>query len=196
MILKDSGGEDFEIAPAGVYQAVCYQVIDMGIKENKTFNNHQRKLRVAWELIGAVMKDGRPYSISSLYTASLSRKANLRRDLEAWRGRAFTEQELAGFSPKGLLGVGCQINVIHNESGGNTYANIGSIMPLPKGTEAPATQNEKIYFSWDETRDEYDKLPDWVKEKAMGIDPELHQPESDFNQAVQEAAIHLSLIHI
>jgi len=158
VILKDSGGGDFETVPEGVYQAVCYQVIDMGIKENKAYNSHQRKLRVAWELQGSNMSDGRPHSVSSLYTASLSSKANLRRDLEAWRGRAFTDQELEGFSPKGLLGKGCQINVIHNESGGKTYANIGSIMPLPKGTEVPATANDQIYFSWDETRHEYDNV--------------------------------------
>lgn len=193
MQLKDNGGSDFAIAPAGVHMAVCYQVIDLGIRHNATYNNYQRKLRIAWELVNEKMDDGRPFSVSATYTASLSSKANLRRDLEAWRGRAFTDDELAGFSPKGMIAAPCQVSVVHNESGGTTYANVNSIMPLPKGMEKPIPVNDTLYFSWDDTRDQYSALPDWIREKAMGEDPAIHmapqaqQPAQDFNTAMDSA---------
>src|SRR3990167_2490369 len=61
-------------------------------------------------------------------------KANLRKHLEAWRGKKFTKEELDGFDVEKLLGVNCQLQVIHNLSdNGGTFANVQAIVPLGKG---------------------------------------------------------------
>ena len=71
----------------------------------------------------------------SRYTLSLHENAALRRDLQSWRGRAFTETELAGFDLKTVLGVPCMITLVHSPDG--KYANIQAVAGLPKGMEAP-----------------------------------------------------------
>jgi hypothetical protein len=70
----------------------------------------------------------------------LHEKASLRRDLESWRGRAFTDKELEGFDLENLLLKGCLINVIHEQRGGATFANVAGVMRLPKEMTAPRLQ--------------------------------------------------------
>ena len=130
-----SAGESrtFTPAPQGLHQAVCVDVIDMGVLEvtygGKT--KKQRKIRLAWQ-IDEDMDDGKPFLVQKRYTASLHEKATLRKELESWRGKPFTDDELAAFDMERLLGVNCQLNIQHTVKGGETYANVVSIVPLGK----------------------------------------------------------------
>ena len=95
-----------------------------------------------------MMQDGRPFSISKEYTASIGEKANLRKDLEAWRGRPFSSEELRNFSLENVLGAPCLLGVVHKPSkdGAKVYANVGSIMALPKGMPSPELVNPAVKF--------------------------------------------------
>lgn len=126
-----TGGE-YQAAPAGVHQAVCCDVVDLGMVETEWQGTKKtaHKVRVIWQ-IDARMDDGRPFTVSSRYTASLHEKARLRADLQSWRGRAFTADELAAFDLEKLIGAGCLLNVVHTARNGRTYADIVAIMPLP-----------------------------------------------------------------
>lgn len=130
----EEGGKDFQPAPQGVHQAVCVDVIDLGILEvtwaGQTKKQH--KILISWQL-DENRDDGKPFLVSKRYTLSLNEKANLRKDLESWRGRKFTLEEEAGFDVETILGVNCLLNVQHNEKAEKTYANVVSIMPLVKG---------------------------------------------------------------
>jgi hypothetical protein len=147
---KDEGG-DFEIAPAGSHLAVCYRVIDLGTQQSSYQGEITlyRKLLIMWELPDERMSDGRPFIISSQYTWSMSERANLRKDLEAWRGRGFTEEDFETFDTENLLGVPCLLNVVHRpaKDGSRVYANIGGIGPLPRGMKwEGTTKNEMVHF--------------------------------------------------
>lgn len=124
----------FVPAPEGVHQAVCVDVIDKGLVEEtwegKTAKRH--KILISWQIAEA-RDDGKPYLVSKRYTLSIREKANLRKDLESWRGRAFTPAEEAQFDVESILGANCLLNIQHRESKGKTYANVVSIMPLVKG---------------------------------------------------------------
>ena len=61
------------------------------------------------------LADGKPFLISRRYSLSLHEKSSLRRDLESWRGRAFTQEELRGFDLEVLIGVGCLVSVVHEQ---------------------------------------------------------------------------------
>lgn len=152
LTLRDNGS-NFELAPEGSFPAVCYRIIDLGTQPN-TFEGkttYKHKVIIAWELHGDErMTDGRPFSVSKKYTASLSSKATLRKHLAAWRGRDFNGEELAGFQLKTLLGKACFLQVQHDEKGDRTYANIGSIMKLPKGVPAPEPENDIQFFEIDD----------------------------------------------
>ena len=112
---KSSGGGDFDIAPAGNHVAICYGVVDLGEHEQEWQGkvSLKHRVRISWELCDELMSDGRPFSISKEYTLSLNEKATLRHDLESWRGRPFTDAELAGFDIFVLLGKPCMVNVVH-----------------------------------------------------------------------------------
>lgn len=127
-------GGTFTPAPEGVHQAVCVDVVDLGMKEStwegKTKQLH--KIAISWQ-ISELRDDGKPFLVSKWYTLSIGEKANLRKDLQSWRGRAFTPAEEAQFDVETIIGANCLLNIQHKESNGKTYANVISVMPLLKG---------------------------------------------------------------
>lgn len=117
----------FTPAPEGLHQAVCVDVHDLGMV--KTAWGDKAKVLLIWQL-DALDETGRRFQIRQQYTLSLSEKANLRRDLECWRGRKFTDEELQGFDLEKLLGANCQLQVVHNLSDeGRVFANVQAIVP-------------------------------------------------------------------
>ncbi len=143
IIAKASGG-NFVPCPEGAHAAICVDVVDLGMLKVSFGGKDkvQHKIRVVWQ-IGEVMADNKPYIAQKRYTLSLHEKAALRKDLESWRGRAFTEAELNGFDVETILGIACLINVMHAKRDGETYANVTAVMRLPKGMEAP-TQRDYV----------------------------------------------------
>jgi hypothetical protein len=96
-----------------------------------------------------------------MYTASLFEKANLRKHLESWRGRKFTDDELKEFELENLIEANCQIQVIHNiGNNGIVYANVQAIVPLAKGMT-------KMRIS-----------PDFVRKKDRKHEGPTRDPES------------------
>jgi len=141
MLVAQTSG-DYELAPVGVYRAVCTRLLNLGIQETNYGDKHQ--IHLAFE-IDENMDDGRPFLMMQNYTVSLNPKARLRKDLEAWRGRAFTAEELGGFDLKTVLGKPLQISVVHSEDG--KYANIGAMMPLGRGQQALAASGDLLYIN-------------------------------------------------
>lgn len=95
----------------GLYESVCIGVWDVGTQMTKgKFAGLVHQCVFLWELPGGL-------TVSKKYTASLSDKANLRKDLQAWRGRRFTDEELRGFSLRGVVGARCQLQVTNNDDG-------------------------------------------------------------------------------
>ena len=142
-IAKDSGGGDFKRVPPGAYIGRCYSVIDLGtqLTSGQYGEKMQHKIRIAWELFGddengnplTVDIDGvdMPMTISKSYTVSLHEKAALRKDLAAWRGKDFTEEEARGFDVSKLIGAYCMVNATSSETNGKTYTNVAGLTPLP-----------------------------------------------------------------
>jgi len=189
----NGGGGDFEQCPAGSFAARCYQIIDLGHQtfEWKGEAKVAPKVRITWEL-NEMMSDGRPFSISREYTASIGDKANLRKDLESWRGRAFSSDELRNFSLENVLGAPCLLGVVHKPSkdGSKTYANVGSIMALPKGMACPELVNPAVKFdigTFDHTV--FDSLSSYVQKKIL-MSKELEEngiPQSSQDEPVIES---------
>ena len=163
-IAADSGGGNFKRVPSGVHIGRCYSLIDLGTQtSNGQFGEkHQHRIRVAWELFGeeddgtplTVDVDGTmmPMTISKSYTVSLHEKASLRKDLAAWRGRDFTDEEARGFDVRKLVGAYCMVNVTTSETNGKTYSNVAGLTPLPSALKQakPDPVHKNVIFDLDE----------------------------------------------
>ena len=173
-IYATNESKTFEPVPAGNHIARCISMIDIG-QVVERFNNEDKiihKVRIGWELPEEkkVFKEGepeKPYTVSKEFSLSMHEKANLRKFLESWRGKGFSEEETKQFDITKLLGIPCMLSVIHKTSKqGRTYSDISAISTLPKGTKCPAQINESFEFNflpWDQ--DKFDSLPDWLKDK-------------------------------
>ena len=136
LTVSENAGREIPILPEGSYVAVCNMLVDLGLQYNKTYGNSSRKVLIGWELPEELIEIGGepvPRTINQRYTASLNEKSVLRRDLAAWRGRDFTPAELSEFNLRNIVGAPCLLQVIHREYNGRKYANMASIMTLPKG---------------------------------------------------------------
>jgi len=123
--MKIGNESKFVPVPEGLFEAVCVDVVDLGMVTGQFGEKH--KLKIVWE-VAAKMVDGRPFTIQQRYTVSLSPKANLYKALKSWRGTDFTKEELKSFEMDSVIGAPCQIIVEHNENDGNTYANVSAIL--------------------------------------------------------------------
>lgn len=162
MLVAETSGS-YELAPVGVYSAVCVRLINMGMQETSYGLKHQ--VHLAFE-IDEKMEDGRPFLMMQNYTMSLNEKARLRIDLQAWRGRAFSAEELKGFDLKTVLGKPLQVSVVHSADG--QYANIGSMMPLGRGMMPLAPSGGLIYInSLPEDNAGFELLSEKMKERVQ-----------------------------
>ena len=134
LTISNQGNADLPKLAKGVYHGTCFRIVDLGesIQEYKGEKNKRKRVHISFEITEAVdpsdnavdMDDGRPFAVSKTYTASLFENAALRIDLQAWRGKSFTEEELNGFDIGKLLGCTARIEVGHTEpsdkgAGGN-----------------------------------------------------------------------------
>ena len=191
IIAKDTTGEKFPklaLPEAGTTQAVCCAVWDLGIQKTTYMGEDklQHKIIIAWEIVEKINAPeseyhGKPYMLNKKYTLSLGEKANLRKDLESWRGRPFTSEELEnGFDTEQLYGINCYIGIKHEADRNDpskVYANVTAILPPPKGYEKITPLR---------TREE--PPPKWVLEKMeQAVKPAIEEPNQfDFEPAMPE----------
>lgn len=137
---KESG--KFVLAPSGMFQAVCCEVLDLGYSE-KTYKGDDgveqkrnvKEIQYVFQLNKVDDATGKRYEVRSRpLNLNLSDRATLRDFIRQWRGHDLTDAEKL---PPGVdvdfTGKNAMLNVIHNKVGDKTYANIASITPLMEG---------------------------------------------------------------
>lgn len=180
---KSQTNSNYTPAPTGSHIARCFRMVDIGTHQ-KTYDGKTRDVRMVrldFELPEEVHvfreeKGPEPHSIGEYFTFSMNEKAKLRILLEQWRGKKFTDQEADKFDISVLIGKTCYMNVIHNEGDGRVYANIASLMPVPKSAQphVPAPVNPVVSFSIDDLLADpqtylrtYLSLPEFIRKKIQ-----------------------------
>lgn len=163
LTVSEPESSGFTPCPAGTYPARCVLIADLGSQQSEYQGEikHAYKLLVQFEITDPETRrdDGKPFTISKRFTASLHEKAGLRKTLESWRGRPFTSEELRGFSLVNVLGKPCLLSVVQETKGDRTYSNIASIMGLPKGMTCPEPVTTPTSFDLSK--------PDWETFDAL-----------------------------
>jgi hypothetical protein len=198
--VEDKGG-DFERCPSGMHLARCYRIIDLGTQKSEYMGQvkYLHKVMLGWEIHGSndageplKMKDGRPFAIFKNYTLSWSEKANLRLDLQSWRGKQFSQDELRRFDLKTILGVWCMLNIIDRVgTDGKTYTNVNGITPVPSvikqsGLPAPVNKNE-LFNIGDPDMAMFDTFSENLKKK-ISSSPEWQRRNAPQTNAPAPAA--------
>lgn len=170
LIVNSSPASSIAPIAEGTHLGVCCMLIDLGVQFNEAFKNSSRKVLIGWEIPDETidLEDGtHNRTITKTYTASLNDKSNLRADLAAWRGRDFTPAELKEFDLHNIVGTSCLLNVIHKDGrDGKIYANIQSIMALPKGMARGKLSEPATVFDLDaDPLDMIDRLPKWIGDR-------------------------------
>jgi hypothetical protein len=116
--------------------SVCVDVIDLGVQDTPWGKRHQ--VKIVWET-DQKKENGYPLNVSKTYNLSLHPESNLRKDLQAWRGRDFSEEELSGpFAVESMKDQPCTLELQDALSkSGNAYLKVLSISPA----------GEKRYFA-------------------------------------------------
>ena len=118
--------------PEGLHPAVCIDVLDLG--EQQTAWGLKPKIELRWQIDEINPETQKPFQVRARFTNSLHEKAILRQTLETWRNRKFTAEELKGFDLETLIGVGCQVQIVHAPGDeGRVWANVQAVVPFPKG---------------------------------------------------------------
>ena len=182
-IIITSSNQKKEIVPAGTHFARCYSMIHIGVVEwefqgEKKFSN---KVRLTWELPYEMRDFGgeqKPLVISKEYTLSMHEKSNLRKDLEMWRGKVFTNKELGSFDVTDLLGKTCNISVIHKVAkNGNEFAQVGGVSAIQKGVEVLEQFNPTFIFNYGDhfDLDWLDNQPEWIQEQIKSSEDYIYK---------------------
>ncbi len=144
---KDSG--DFKPHPEGIHPAICVDVMDLGLVETD-FQGQKKmvnKVKLTFES-EALTDDGKRYSVSKNFTASLHPKAKLAEFLGKWRGRPVMPGESIDLQK--LIGANCTLVISHQKNlSGKTYASIDAVSKPTKKVAAsgqydPAAQRPPL----------------------------------------------------
>jgi len=163
------------LTPAGTFIARVTRIIYIGtIKESYMGEEkEQTKLMLTWELPTETHifreEDGaKPFSISKEYTHSMGKKSNLRPVTEAILGVSLTDDEAYNFDHDELLGLACQITIVHDEKESGTWEKVTGVSSLLKGVSCPPQVNPSKVLSFDKWDEElFAKLPNFIKNKII-----------------------------
>ena len=158
----------------GSHVAVLYSIVDLGTHTSswQGQEKNQQKVRFTFELPNELAEfngETKPMVIGAEYTVSLADLSRLKPIIEGILGKKLTDAEKANFSQSDfekLLGKSCMISVVHNESDGNTYANIATVSPLLKGVTVPEQVNPSVIYDIAQKEDDtFAKLPEFMQKK-------------------------------
>ncbi len=179
---------------AGLYDAICSNVIDLGMHEFE-YKNKKRiahKIAIVFELGLINQQTQSPCTLTREYTLSFWQDAHLKRDLVSWRGRNFIEKENGNqtylyensnldkiFDVYDIIGRRASLNVVVDEKEGEkSYPNIANINP-------PNDYNKLVVH-------DYNYVPEWVldKQNKQMRNPQQaqshnQQPAQPYNQQAQ-----------
>ena len=181
-ILNNTSSARRELLEPDYYIARCYAVIITGTSFNTTFGNTQTKVTFLWELPGVLIsfeKDGEtvtaPKTISKSFTLSMNERATLRKNLESWIDRRFTDDELnAGIDISKFCGTPCRLSIGQGQKqDGSTYNSVDKVVRMKSDDKCPKLFNEKILFDITDPEQDLsvlDKLPAWIAETVRKSD--------------------------
>ena len=191
--IKDRAKPKAPPVEPGVYMAVCVGVVDLGEQYNESYKNYSNKVKFVWALPTETIEiDGKTEErqLSREFAVATKKTGKLRIFLSGWNSKNYSDDEFMELDMFEQVGKACQLNVVLNDTG--EYANVESVIPIPKGFPAPTSKT--AFFTWDmDNWDDavFEKLPAWTQEqikKSTQYQKE-HAPETTVEVKSPEAVV-------
>ena len=163
-----------ELCPAGTYVGRCCRLVDMGTQLS-TYQGTERSRRVlslSFEILDDEVRrsDGEPFLLSRRFTFSFHEKAGLRQLMETWLQRPMTNSRQ--FDTDEVIGRYGLVTVNHTTRNDATYANVATVVPLPRGMAKPGPVSEALVYGVSVSSDDVlARLPEKMQE-AIKSSPE------------------------
>lgn len=172
------------LLPAKNLVARCFSIIDLGTQRLVWQDQERfvRRVRISWEFptetaVFDKSKGKQPLILSKEFSNIMSLKGNLYPVVQALYPEPLGN--LGKINLEKLLGQPCLIQIEHQESKGEKYANIGTISKLIDGMECPPQVNPSSTFTLENFNNEvFKKFPDYLKEKILNSEEFLNPKES------------------
>lgn len=175
---KDTGAS-FSPHSEGQHAMFCVDVVNLGINVEQFQGQEPREVaKVALVFAsGEAQRDAKEELtlVTTEMTLSANEKSNLRKFMEAWRGKSYTaEQAAEGLPITKLYGVGALVSIEHVlTKRGNKFAKIASIAPLPKAMALPDPESAKLLAEYQRPKfltDRKTKYAEALKKHRMNGD--------------------------
>lgn len=154
-----ASGEDFPQTPAGNWSGVCIGLIDLGTHWESFQGGPQKKQRkvlIVWEI--EAEKDGKDerffvgrdfnIGVNDKGEVSYGEKSNIRKMLESWKGRAYSQGEEIDLSA--TLGKTALVNIAGKKTNaGKDITFVNAVSPLPKGMKVIKASQKQIVYTAD-----------------------------------------------
>lgn len=178
LIAPVGGGSSYAQVPiAQNLHAVCFAIAAIGDAPQQEFNTG-KTVMVPTVFLGFSCgndEEGREMTIWKRYRFSYNERAALRKDLEMWRDRDFSDEEIKKFPLSNILGRRCTI-CTDTTSGGNPK--ITKIKPERDGNELEA-ENKFIYDRDDPEQAHFDELPKFIQDLVGKEESEIADPMAE-----------------
>ena len=134
VIAKRSEGGQFELPPQGLHQAVCIDVLDIGVKDTSYGPKHRVTIRWALDANDSTGRQFWAHASYNLTLGSPNKPSALCQMIETWRGAPMSDEEFEQFNLDSLIGMNCQMQIVHKMGdGGKNWANVQAVVPLGRG---------------------------------------------------------------
>ena len=180
----------FKPHPAGQFVGQCVDTIDLGDRV-ETFAGQPSKLTHKCALVFRTgeknEQTGEYIDIAREFTVSMGEKANLRKFLEQWRGRAYTSEQIEeGVPLHKLTGNHGLLTIAQATSQSQrTYANITACVGIPKQMQSSTKKYDDYVRAdfWAERKKEYaEQARKFRSEQAPASGPDYEDfPQFDEN---------------
>lgn len=186
----ESGTSKYAPHSEGTNAFVCVDIIDLGQRLDNFPGKQPRLVHMVAMVFASGERhqdgeNGKPGSLVTVqkeFTLSTFETSNLRKFVEQWYGRTFTDEQLKdGFALHKLVGRPILLTTVITpaKTGGRSYAKIMSQSPVPKG----------MPVAFDDVMEEYVRGDYWFKTKeTYRVGAEAFTAQQNLLNALPKAA--------
>ena len=175
----------------GIHRAVCCQIIELGTQDQEYEGKNSgpaQEIKYTFEFVDIELEhNGEKYHPmwGIRETKILGKRSNMKKFLEGWRGRPFTEEERKDFDWGAPLGKPCMLVIGPNTRGNAKLTTISATKEKFEGTR-------ELREFWIEEEDINNPFPEWMPEWIRKIIENSYEysgkPEEEPGNPVDEVS--------